>query len=252
MSPEEEELQQKKEDLERLGAQLADREVELTTLRAELDAFHRKYLRVVGIRFANLDSIESQIAERMAQLAPDDRSARSAADAAIKRARESSQEFNDRPAEAADRDFTPSPELRKLYKEATRKLHPDLTTDEKEKTRRAKLMVEVNLAYEAGDAARIRAILEEWGSSPEQVAGYGPGAELVRAIRKIAQIRRRLAEIEAERTELQSSDVHRMWTECRNASSTGRDLLKEMARDIDAQIHDARARLERVGKPAKR
>jgi hypothetical protein len=47
-------------------------------------------------------------------------------------------------------------------------------------------MAEANRAYEEGDEERLRVILQEWEGSPESVKGDGPGAELVRVIRKIA------------------------------------------------------------------
>ena len=43
----------------------------------------------------------------------------------------------------------------------------------------------------------MRSILADWESSPESVEGEGVGPELIRVIRKIAQIQRRLVEIEA-------------------------------------------------------
>jgi|GEM_PF-5313091 hypothetical protein len=50
MSPEEQELQTKTDELERLATRLSERELELTTLRAELDTFHRHDMRSVGSR----------------------------------------------------------------------------------------------------------------------------------------------------------------------------------------------------------
>jgi hypothetical protein len=248
MTPEEEELDQKRQELERLGAQLSERELELTTARAELDAFHRRYMKTVGRRYAVLDGIEAQIAERQAKLRPQDPAARATAHAAQARAMESAEELTKGPDIDGDRDFSPSAELKKLYKEATRKLHPDLAADDAERARRQRFMVEANLAYEKGDIARLRAIIDEWGAAPENVVGEGAGAELVRTIRKIAQVRRRLSQIDTELAELQKSDVHRMWSECEAASRAGRDVLDEMARAIDGRINEARARLYSLGK----
>jgi hypothetical protein len=75
-SPEEEELQRKREDLERLQSDLAEAELELATLRSDLAAFERKYLRVVGCRYAELDQLEAQIAEAIARRDPKNATAR--------------------------------------------------------------------------------------------------------------------------------------------------------------------------------
>ncbi len=62
-SPEEEELHRKRGELENLRSELAESELELATLRSELIAFERRYLEVVGSRYAELDALEAQIAE---------------------------------------------------------------------------------------------------------------------------------------------------------------------------------------------
>jgi hypothetical protein len=160
MNLEEEELRTKREELERLTTQLSERELELTTLRAELDAFHRRYMRTVGSRYSRLDALKAEVARLKARLNPHDAGAQTEAKQAKSRADESARQLLDSPVDTDQDDFAPSDELKKLYKEATRKLHPDLAASDEEKARRARFMVEANLAYEAGDAARLRAILD--------------------------------------------------------------------------------------------
>jgi len=76
---------------------------------------------------------------------------------------------------------------------------PDFATDDAERVRRQRMMAEANQAYADGNEAKLQAILREWESSPESVKGEGVGAELIRVIRKIAQIEERLHAIEDER-----------------------------------------------------
>ena len=64
LSPEEEELARKREELALLQAELAERELFLTNLRAELSAFEGQYLRQVGTLYAELDEWNARIAER--------------------------------------------------------------------------------------------------------------------------------------------------------------------------------------------
>src|SRR5262249_61253837 len=100
-----------------------------------------------------------------------------------------------------------SESMRNLYRQAATLLHPDRTLDGEEKEKRRRLMAEVNDAYQRGDEERIRAILRDWHASPESVQGDGPGAELVRIIRKIAQVEKRLKAIAAEMELLRQGEL---------------------------------------------
>ena len=104
-------------------------------------------------------------------------------------------------------------------------------------------MAEVNQAYEEGNEIRLREILHEWESSPDAIKGDGVAVELIRVIRKIAQVQERLRTIEATIDELESSDLYRLKGEVESAEAEERDLLAEMASHLDRQIADARKRL---------
>ena len=100
------------------------------------------------------------------------------------------------------RRFEPTEELKALYRQTAKELHPDLTTDEQERARRQQAMAELNRAYDECDVERIKQILDRWRSSPEQVRGDDTAAQLVRTIREIAQAGKRLAAIKTEIEEL--------------------------------------------------
>ena len=104
-------------------------------------------------------------------------------------------------------------------------------------------MAEANLAYEKGDAAKLRAILLEYEASPDAVKGEGAAADLVRVIRKIAQVKRRLVEIQKRIEELARTELFQLKQRVDAAREQGRDLLREMAENLKTQIADAKKRL---------
>ncbi len=247
-SPEEEELQRQREELAQLQSELAESELELATLRSELLAFERRYLEVVGSRYAELDRLDAQIAESAARRRPTDPSASQKAESARARAEESAAAMGDADRERSTGAFEPTDELKALYRQAAKELHPDLTTDEHERRRRERTMAELNKAYEECDQERIGQILDEWRSSPEQVRGDGTAAELVRVIREIAQVHNRLDAIKTEIEALGQAELSRLKRQVEEAAAHGQDLLAEIAGQLDSRIEGARARLKQVSK----
>ena len=250
-TPEEKELHKKLSELASLEAELAQHELDLATLQAELRTFENRYLRIVGVRYTKLDEIEAQIAEALARLNPKDNKAKEKAEKARYQAQESAHATGNIQEQKEPLRFKPSENLKKLYREVAKSIHPDLSTDEEERLRRQQLMAEANRAYEEGDEERLRAILREWESSPESVKGEGPGAELVRVIRKIAQVEERLRTIEVEIAQLKESDLYKLKIKVEEAEKERHDLLSEMAGQIDKQVADARKRMAGIRERAK-
>lgn len=243
-SPEELELETKQAELEQLKGQLADKELELATLEASLASFSQRYSRIVGIKFAELDRIEAEIAEKLAARNPSDSEKVCHAQEARARATETEASLGE--ALSVSDQAPKSDELKKLYREAAKKMHPDLTDDPVDRERRQNFMARANDAYRLGDENALRHLLEEWQYSPETVKGQGLQAELVRAIRRIAQGRKRLLEIDSRLADLSSSDLFRLRQRVLASEEAGGDLLREMSESVETQIRNARMRLSRI------
>lgn len=248
LNPEEQELARKREEQTAIETELADRELRSANLRAELGAFERQYLHYVGSRYAELDELKATISERAAQEQPANERAQRAAREARARADETKCTAGEK-TEVSPRAFESSPEMKRLYREVAKRIHPDLTSDRKDRAKRQQLMAEANEAYERGDEAKLNKIFTEYEWSPDAVQGEGPGAELIRVIRRISQARGRLAEIEAELQELLRSDLYQLKVRVDEAQSHGRDVLKEMISKVDDQIAQAKRRLQQPAAP---
>jgi len=238
VSPEEQELARKREELASLQALLADRELQLATLRSQVTAFEGRYLREVGVLYAELDDWNAKIAEYAAQRAGTEQ-ARTAAAEARAQADQSHAAAHGEAAKAQD--FKPSPEVDRLFREVARQIHPDYTDDDADRALRTRLMAEANLARERGDADALRAILEEYKSSPESVKGDGHAADLQRILLQIKRIEKRLTQIDSEVAELNASEIAMLMAKIESASASGRDLLAEMVNDVQQRIRLARS-----------
>ena len=253
LTPEGEELQRKKARLTELEAQLAEQELALASCLADMVHFEQRYLQTVGRRYAVLDLLKAKIAEARAKQNPRSQDARDQARQARSKAKESVKAVGD------DVSGSPSPDdaasaskpnrsesLRNLYRQAAKLLHPDLTLDGQEKEKRHRLMAEINAAYARGDEEAIRAILRDWHASPEGVQGDSPGAELVRIIRKIAQVEKRLQTIASEMDQLRQGQLFKLKQSVEDAQLNGRDLLNDLVEQLDREITEAREEVKRA------
>lgn len=241
--PEDRELARKLAEQTAIEGELAERELRVANLRAELAAFERRYLHFIGARYAELDECKARLAEHLAREQPGNDRAQQAAREARARADETKSAAGERSAQEP-RAFEATSEMKRLYRDVAKRIHPDLTSDREDRAKRQQLMAEANHAYEQGDEARLTKILSEYECSPESVKGEGPGAELIRVIRRLSQARGRLAEIEAELQRLVRSDLNQLKDRVSEAEKFGRDVLQEMTAKVDEQIAQARSRME--------
>jgi hypothetical protein len=240
-SAEERELVQRRAELELLQTELTERELLFANLRAGLSAFEARYLREVGKLYAELDEWNAKLAE-FAAVAAGTEQARTAAAAARAQAEESHAAAHGEAANATA--FSPSPDLKKLFREVVKLVHPDNATSEADWAVRHRLMTEANLAYRRGDADAFSKILVDYKSRPEAVKGEGTAAELQRVLRQIERIAKRLAEIAEEVTELTASEMALLMVKVDSATASGRNLLAEMAKDLERSIQAARRKYE--------
>lgn len=236
--PEDAELSRKQSELAELQSRLAELELQLLTLRLELSEFENLYHKKVGPLYAELDEIEAQIAERQAQREPANRKAAEAASNARCRADESRRVVESvlTLPPAVERSQT----LKDLYRTVAKRLHPDLSRDETDRVVRERLMTEANLAYERGDEAKLREILEEYDSNPDLVVGSDTGAELVRTIRRISLASSKIKKIEREIHELNNSELAKLRATVNDGRRNGTDVLGQLAESLNRKIQQRR------------
>jgi hypothetical protein len=242
-------------ELEVLGQELAEMELEFATAQGELAAFSERYHALIAGRMAELDRVQADLAKARMRHTPDDPVLDTAAREAQARAEQSQRERQayaerEERGTSASAGFAPSNDLKKRYRQLAQKIHPDRAADEADRAWRTQLMSEANRAYRNGDALALDEVLSLWleGRHGELPAGTVPpaptsaGAEALAA--EVTRIRQRIAAIASELDRLYGSKLYELFAAARVAERQGRDLLAEMAARIDQQIEQAKTEFD--------
>ncbi|MFD0348444.1 hypothetical protein ACFQ0M_25250 [Kitasatospora aburaviensis] len=150
-------------------------DVDMQTLRVEIDNFALIHHQLLGPLYARLDELDALIAETVAARTGHPEDVRRAAEARrrvdelpdLDALFDSVQEQDAAPPPAAPARVRPGREAQRIYRELVRRAHPDLTTDPAEQERRAGFLVRVNEAYAFGDTAALEGLAAEWSTAPE-------------------------------------------------------------------------------------
>ena len=222
--------------LGRLREELSDLEAVYERDRTEIRDFEKRYRPAVGTRQERLDALRDAIAEAWES---------------IRRARagepvERRQEEEEVSREIPQASFNPKVELRKLFRELARRVHPDLAADPEERRRRHEFMAEATRAYRADDHRRLQWLLEHWEATPTLPPGWDPDSQLARTNQQIAWVRYRITEMHHLVAALHASPLAEVKRAADEARAQGRNYVAEMRAQVIAELEEAEADLERV------
>ena len=223
LSPEEDEYAHKLVQFAKVEATVAEAEGKLAALRSGLESFESEYLKILGPCFSEMEELRTEAAHKQEE-----------GDEALSC------------ASSLQRDDCPPGELKLLFREVAKSVHPDLAPSEDERRRRDELMANANAAYADGNQTRLRELLLRWKSDPEAVEGEGIAFDLVRIVRRIAKTRNRLDEIQQETKNLRKTDLYFLRQRADRAAAAGRDLLVDMRANLERQIEQQRQRVARM------
>jgi hypothetical protein len=228
-----------RQELAALELQVAEREAGLTAFKLELQQLQSKYLSDVGALYAELTTLDAAILEEEIR-----RGIRPPLD--VETDGGESGEAGEAAGEgvaACGNQAAPSSDLKRMFRELARTIHPDLAGDEAARYRRHSLMAEANRAYAERDLDRLRLIRHTWERSPEAILGDDPDANRERLRRRLEELKARLIATDLEMADLRDSAIARLKRKIDGARDQGWDLFSEMIRHVQREVVASRARL---------
>ena len=245
MLPEEQELNRLENEQSQLEESVVSAELERETLKTDVARFQRRYYDTVGRLYVELDKLAAGIARKVAAAQPDDATIQANAKVAQDQAQKSAEE-----AGIIISEPTPpviSPECKKAYKRAAMLMHPDRATTEAERERRNRFMALLNVSHENGDLAAIEKLVLEFGQDPEALTGADIGVRMIKAIRRIAQLRRRAAELQQELDEIMQSEIYQLKKTVEDTEAMGGDPLGDLAKQLLQDLSERKIQFEFAG-----
>jgi hypothetical protein len=245
MLPEEKELARLEAEQADLKEQVTSAELTLETIKTETAQFRHRYYQTAGRLYAQLEEIDARIANLRAKQAPDDPTLKAHAQAAEERAKQSAEEAGlNKPQPKLPPVIEPA--LKQVYRQAVKLMHPDLAITEHERQRRTNLMALVNLAYERGDREAIEKLIVEFGQDPVAIVGEDVGSRIVKTIRRIAQLRRRLGEVQREIEAHKKTEIFKLRETIEKAEAIGEDPLGDLVQKLIKEISERKIKLKTV------
>jgi hypothetical protein len=216
--------------MRRMRQEVADRlaeiEAEYAMLEAELAVFQADYTREVVTVLAQLHDVEA----RILALTGDAAGARKAQ----ARARATTSEAS---AVAPPPAPVPPASVKRLFRDAAKRMHPDLAAGGDARGHAEAFMKRLNHAYRAGDAEAIADLVRQWDASPFAPVVADDGARRTAALQAaVARAQRRL-------DDLRSSELARMLERAMAAAAAGEDHVATLRHHAELALADARARL---------
>jgi hypothetical protein len=229
-----------------LEKRLDDRERELAAVKDELLQLQTRYFAEVGALYDQLGEIDRRVAELEIRLGLRPPADERAEDADV-----------DEPTDA-DAVLAPgcaarsaaSPDLKRVFRDLAKAIHPDRAADGPERFRRHSLMAEANRAYAERDEDRLRLILRAWERHPGATLDPDRDGDRGSARRRVAAIEERLLAIDGEFADLRSSAIGRLKTKIDDTRAQGWDLLAEIVSEVKRQIGRSTARLAALRRQA--
>ena len=232
-SPEEIELGKYEEQVAQAEGQMLELEAELADMLRSIKWFKDQMTATIAPLILKIHILDVEVAAA--------RGNKAGLDKALQALRELLGDYSGAPTTPpdSDADWQEKPaddELKSMFRDAAKKIHPDLADDEQDRELRTRLMAELNEAYAKGDKDAIRNIVDQYNASEVAVKGEGVGYDLMRMIRRLYQIRNHITELESMKASLEQSDDWANVLAVREAEDRGENYFRNFSEKLMKRI----------------
>ncbi len=240
-----EKVKRLRRELDSLRQELTAAEAELNNQLEDVEAFEFRFEAHVGQLLDQLAMLESEVNSYLTRIKLM-RHQQSFADQgpAFDPVEEQFRQTWQQNPETAAAKPTPTPpaatqaQLKKIYRQLARQFHPDLAIDEADRQYRTDKMAAINDAYKAQSMVELMALADELAArQSRQQSSPPPDQEMLQALeQEVERCRRRLRAIDNEMRNLPNRSMVDLALKVKLARREGRDLLAEMAVELEQKI----------------
>lgn len=232
-------------ELSNLENDLVELQFFLADIKAELTHFNRKYSQIISHLYSELDEVKAQVAEALSRCEPNNIEMSERASLFRRNANDSTKEILKSKINSNQSIIYPSDDLKKLFREAAKLIHPDFSIDDNDKELRHQVMAQVNSAYENRDELELQKIIDIWMSDHEFNDSL-LSSELETVLNKIFCVRKSISLTQIEIEKILKSDLYILYKKYKFNLLSNRDVLLEMAVVIKSDIEKERSILRKI------
>lgn len=217
---------------------LIEAEAELAETQATVHAFRIEFRRRIGSLVDAVQALQDEMRTYLARLSLLRRAREEGISfeeaEAYWEAEQAAEEDGDEPVPVLDADD--AAELKRLYRQLARRFHPDFAVNPTDRAYRTNIMAAVNDAYAARNVAELQELLDSPYASPNPSV-HQSEAQVIQTLRsELARCQQRLREIQKELEALREQHVGRLAADAAEAQAQGRDLLDEIAAELEVKL----------------
>ena len=203
------------------------------------------------LRLLELEAIKEEACQKEAELSlmmTNLSSFRDSYDILVTRKKEELQKFQQLIEDALNKPpaSQANSEIRSVYRQLAKLIHPDLSSNANEAESRRDLMLQANQALDEGDIETLRSMLSSLQGHPDGISRTLVRTRLELVKSQISLTRKRLTQATVGIMRTTQNEMYKVMLFHNQCAETGVDHLAELSHQLDIEIAQAQSRLKTI------